>query len=74
MSSAPRRGGTAGLGNPFSRTVSINIFLRIEPCYESGYIMNNRDSVFRGVCRVLIREGSDRIRSGQLRVGCKLEG
>jgi hypothetical protein len=50
MSSAPSSGGTTGLCNPLIGNDSVNTFPRIGPCYESGDVINNRDSVFRGVC------------------------
>jgi hypothetical protein len=73
MSSVPSSGGTMALCNPFLSNGLVNTFLHIGPCYESGDVINNRDGAFRGVCAVLIREGRDRIRSGQLRVSRKLE-
>jgi hypothetical protein len=49
MSSAPSSGGTTGLCNPLLNNGSVNTFPRIEPCYESGDVISNRDGVFRGV-------------------------
>jgi hypothetical protein len=50
MSSAPSSSGTTGLYNPLLGNGSVNTFPRIGPCYESGYVINTRESVFHGVC------------------------
>jgi hypothetical protein len=50
MSSEPSSGGTTGLCNPFLSKGSVNTFLHVGPCYGSDYVIDNRDSVFRGVC------------------------
>jgi hypothetical protein len=66
--------GKRGYATRFLSNGSVNIFPRIGLCYESGDVINNRDHYFPwGLCRMLIREGIDRIRSGQLRVSRKLE-
>jgi hypothetical protein len=73
MSSAPSSGKTTGLCKPFRNNGSVNTFPRIRPCYDSGDVIHNRDCLAWGLCRVLIREGSDRIRSAQLDGSRKLE-
>jgi hypothetical protein len=44
------------LRNPFLSNGPVNTFPLIGPCYESGNIINNRDGVFYGLCRMLLRE------------------
>jgi hypothetical protein len=50
MRSASSNSRITGLSNPFLSSGWVNTFLRIGPCYEIGDIVNNRDSVFHGVC------------------------
>jgi hypothetical protein len=46
MSSAPSSGGEMGLCNPLLGNGSVNSFPHIGPCYESGDIINNIETVF----------------------------
>jgi hypothetical protein len=48
--SAPNNSRIMELCNPFLSNGWVNTFPRIGPCYESGDVINNRDSVFRRVC------------------------
>jgi hypothetical protein len=54
MSSTLSSGGITGLCNPFLSNGSVNTFPHIGLCYESGDVINNRDSVFHGVCAEFI--------------------
>jgi hypothetical protein len=64
MSSAASSGQTAGFCNPLLGNGSVNTFPHVGPCCESSDVINSRDGVFRdGLCRVFVREGSDRVSS-----------
>jgi hypothetical protein len=67
MSFAPSSGGTMGLCNPFLSNGSLNTLPR------KRWRQQQQRRFPWGLCRVFTRAGSDRIRSGQLRVSRKLE-
>jgi hypothetical protein len=50
MSSGPSSGGTTGLCYLFLGNGSVNTFPRIGPYYGNGDVIDNRDTVFCGVC------------------------